>query len=114
MRIIRDAVELEGLEAKERYSLPADAREELEAKKADEEPPSEPESEAERRLMEFDCCASRFTAVACGLEEEKVPRLEENAEKAEEEAEPHNAEERLQGKRSSRWVLIGPWKASQR
>ncbi len=96
------AAELAGLEArqreiKERYSLPPDGLEQLEATQRDEPLVYEPASEGERRFLEADRRASRFNAAAGALEEEidklygkleeeVLPLLEEEAEKASEEA----------------------------
>ena len=106
LRTLRDgfAAELAELEAKqreirERYSLPPDGLEQLRAKQREEgsEPPRPPRSEAERRWREYDRRASRFTAAIgeledqidrlhARLEEEVLPLLEEEADKASEEA----------------------------
>ncbi len=104
LRTTRDrfAAELAGLEArqrevKERYSLPPDGLEQLEAKQRDEALVYEPRSEGERRFLEADRRTSRFNAAAGVLEEEidklhakfeeeVLPLLEEEAAKANEEA----------------------------
>ncbi len=105
LRNMRDgfSAELAALEASqrevtERYSLPPDGLEQLEAKQRDEPPARrEPESEGERRWQEHDRRASRFTRAAAELEEqidqlharleeEVLPLLEEEADKAGEEA----------------------------
>ncbi len=104
LRAIRDGfadepAELEArqIEIKERYSLPPDALEQLRAKERGGAVRREPESEGERRWQESDRRASRFTAAVgtiemeidrlqARLEEEVLPLLEEEAEKAGEEA----------------------------
>ena len=104
LAIIRDefAAELAGLDAKareisERYSLPPEGPEQLEAKRRSKEDTHEPGSEAERRRMELDARSRRFTAAAYGLEDEierlharlenlVLPLLDDEAERADEEA----------------------------
>ena len=104
LRTLRDgfssevaALEAKQREAKERYSLPPDRLEQLRAKQREEDERESPESEGKRRWREYDRRASRFTAAAgeleeqidrlhARLEEEVLPLLEEEADKASEEA----------------------------
>ncbi len=107
LRTLRDgysaelaALEASQREAKERYSLPPDGLEQLQAKQREKEGSPKPEAElteAERRFREFDRRASRFNAAIgeieeqidllhARLEEEVLPLLEEEADKANEEA----------------------------